>query len=736
MQASAPALSEGNGRYRTAAAARRGGVERFFEFSLLGMLASGYLAVASSGYIDWPTLLLAGAGLLLRGLLVAGVLRLRISPRVVAGAALSYPAFFALDYYILSREFLPALTHMVFFLAIIRVLTAQSARDYFFVKVLAFLELLAASLLPTSINFFVFLFLFLLCTVATFTSSEILRSSRDPKVRVRGPARTIHWRLGLLAVLSTMGILVITGGLFFVLPRTAKAALQHFSSPRFRLPGFSNEVNLGDISEVKMSSEPIMHVLFEKPPPYALKWRGATLYRFDGHKWTAPAGEQEVLRTQPTGLIHLASDEDRWREGIRISYEVKLRSLDTDTVFVAGVPELLRIGLPAVLRTETDDYHVGFPGAVLHYGVLARLNPPIELVANGRRSFPEPPGAIRPAPIPPLRPDVREQYIRTPPLDPRIPRLAEAVTRGARDDLEKALALEQHLRRHYAYTLEQPPNDVADPLANFLFHRRKGHCEYFASALAILLRTQHIPSRVITGFEGGTYNPISGWYVVRASDAHSWVEAWITGLGWTTFDPTPPDTSAKSSVWSRVGLYLDAAETFWQEWVVNYDLDHQLVFAARIGEGSRNLNWMWWEDSKQLLTVTTANVKRAARTYGKAAAAVLVLSMLVWVAVPVVWNRWRQREQTARLARGQGSPGDATMLYLRLLRILKHRGFEKPAWMTPAEFARCIEPEDASRLVCEFTHAYNEFRFGGKRDAAPGMLVLIEEIARRQPVRS
>ena len=84
------------------------------------------------------------------------------------------------------------------------------------------------------------------------------------------------------------------------------------------------------------------------------------------------------------------------------------------------------------------------------------------------------------------------------------------------------------------------------PLAHFLLNDRAGHCEYFASAMAVMLREVWIPSRVATGFLGGTYNPLAGWYVVHASEAHSWVEAWIPGRGWTIFDPTPPDLEQRA----------------------------------------------------------------------------------------------------------------------------------------------------------------------------------------------
>jgi len=88
---------------------------------------------------------------------------------------------------------------------------------------------------------------------------------------------------------------------------------------------------------------------------------------------------------------------------------------------------------------------------------------------------------------------------------------------------------------------------VLSALANFLFTRRKGHCEYFASSMAVMLRTQGIPARVVNGFAGSTYNPVSDLYMIRASDAHSWVEAFIDGPGWMTFDSVTVAVTAPGS---------------------------------------------------------------------------------------------------------------------------------------------------------------------------------------------
>src|SRR2546423_5090616 len=136
--------------------------------------------------------------------------------------------------------------------------------------------------------------------------------------------------------------------------------------------------------------------------------------------------------------------------------------------------------------------------------------------------------------------DIRSTYLQLPPgLDPRIQEFAREITRKATTPFDKAVAIENHLRSRFAYTLNLTGKPGGDPLAHFLFQTRAGHCEYFASAMIIMLRTLGIPSREVNGFLRGEYNDLAGDYIVRASDAHSWVEVYFPGTGWVAFDPTP-----------------------------------------------------------------------------------------------------------------------------------------------------------------------------------------------------
>src|ERR1051325_4932692 len=179
-------------------------VERFFELSILGLVTSGFLAVAGSGYLDGATLWLTSTGLLLRAFKILGVIRYNLSERFLTVATLAYAGFFPLDYLFLSRAFLDATVHLIFFLAVMKILSARSNRDFLFTSTIAFLELLAAAILSANLNFFLFLALYLFFAMAAFTSSEIRRAMDRPQQVARSGLRRFHPRLSGLTEFATM----------------------------------------------------------------------------------------------------------------------------------------------------------------------------------------------------------------------------------------------------------------------------------------------------------------------------------------------------------------------------------------------------------------------------------------------------------------------------------------------------------------------------------------------------
>ncbi len=697
-------------------------IQRFFDLSVLGLIASGYLAVVGSGYLDPPTALLVGAGLLLRGLMVAGIVRFEISNRTVTILTSLYIAFYPLDYWLLSKDFVRSTVHLVFFIATVKVLTSKTNRDYTYLKVIALLELLAACILSANLSFFAFLAIFLLFGVATLCSSEVRRSTeivaeQQGGLVVRGRPRMLNWRLATLSGYLFAGILALTAGLFFLLPRTAQAAFRHLVPHHYHLPGFSNEVILGQIGEIKMQDTPVMHVRAEVPEMadriQRLKWRGTALAQFDGKKWFNPSSNGEFLAVKQ-GQVNLASLEQRRRRGKRVSYEVHLKDFASDTLFIAGTPEFLRIASPIIIRSWFDTYRLASntSGSVIYYVHTFLEN------ENSEPLTPEPLTAF-----------VREQYVRLPALDPRVPKLALEMAAGERTPEARARAIEKHLRTGYGYTLTLPSSEVPDPLAYFLFERKKGHCEYFASSMAVMLRTLDIPARVVTGFQSGIFNPISGWQLIRASDAHSWVEAYIPGRGWITYDPTPPDLNPQAmSLLSRFNLYVDAAEVFWQEWVLNYDLDRQIQLAARMEESSRNVGSNWSTNLLSRMNFGWEEVKGIAQRYWIAAGMLTVFLFLGFTQGRALLDLWRMRRHGRKVRRGEANRSDATLLYERMLRALHRRGIEKPGWLTPLEFSRVLPASEFSPIVIDLTQAYQDLRYGGNHAAAPRILELLEQL--------
>jgi hypothetical protein len=682
-------------------------VERFFQFSLLGLITSGYFALAGTGYLDRPTLILTFLGLLVRAAMVAGILRFEIPSRLVSITALAYVAFFPIDLYFISHDFLTTTVHGVCFLAIVKILTARSNRDYVYTGVISFIELIAAALLATQSSFFACLALYVVFAIATFTSAEIRRGAGRHQQHVAPVRGRMAWPLSVVAVASTGGILLITAGLFLMVPRTARiAAMLLPNGPR--LTGFSNIVDLGGFGKISRDDRAVMYILpYSNALPREARWRGAALSRFDGRRWSEPPLPGRSIRTV-NGYAEVADESQRSRrDGRRLIYRVDLQNSGSGVLFIAGVPEFINIDAPNLIATPEGAFRVFGPFRdTLRYEVSAHSGPPLASSLTTAQ---------------------RDRYLALPPVDIRIYALARQWA-GAGPLVERALRIQNHLQKDFKYALEGPERPVRDPLSDFLFVRKEGYCEYFASAMAVMLRAEGIPARIATGFLTGYFNEVSELYVVRASDAHAWVEAWFDDTGWTTFDPTPAagQKSRVSQMFSRLNMYLDAADHAWHEWVVSYDLGHQIAIAARFDAALRNWNRPGPDSRTPWRTRLVAGLRR----WGGWVSSGVVLAVLGLFFGPPLWIKWRARTELRRIVRSGGSRADASILYERMLDTLSRRGFRKPGWFTPAEFARHL-PADEMRMVAEFTEVYNQIRFGGDVSSTPRLAGMLQEFESR-----
>jgi hypothetical protein len=177
-----------------------------------------------------------------------------------------------------------------------------------------------------------------------------------------------------------------------------------------------------------------------------------------------------------------------------------------------------------------------------------------------------------------------QHYLTLPPLSPRVLALAQQLTEAQPDARSKAEAVMRHLQR-FRYTLTLESGAAEQPIEDFLFRTRAGHCEYFSTAMALLLRAAGVPTRNVTGFLGGTYNRYGRFYAVRQGDAHSWVEVYDPAHGWITFDPTPASREvpiARTGVLAEFEAFIDALRARWRRYVVSFDLGTQATLATRL----------------------------------------------------------------------------------------------------------------------------------------------------------
>lgn len=678
------------------------------------MLGSAWAALVTSGGVDSPSLVLACLAIVLRLLIVAGLVRFRLPDHVTTALALAYAGFFPIDYYFLSRDFLISTLHLIFFLAALITLRARSGREYFLVKVIALAQVLAACVLSQGLVFLVFLTLFACFGIVTQISGEIRYNLSQPQTIARAGQKGVSLRVLGVSSFVFVAVALVGSSLFFLLPRTAGIMLRGFQNDRLPRTGYTDEVRLNQVGEIQFTSTPVLRARFQNSQRMpGLKWRGDALLHFDGVRWFNRRQDIDLLKPQ-NGQFPLVDPAYVWPRGPRVSYEVRLENVSGNELFFVGQPEVLRLDYPfPIFRSPTGQIRAGnLLGRGLRYQAYSFLPQP----------------QLRNLPPEDLDAELRRQALALPPIDPRIPQLARDWTLAAPDDLARAQLLERRLRTTFQYSTRLLDRPVPDPMAHFLFTRKEGHCEYFASAMAVMLRSLHIPARLATGFQAGTYNPISGWHMVRGADAHTWVEAWLPEHGWLPFDPTPPDPRAASgALLAHLSLYLDAAEVFWQEWVLSYDLERQILLADRVGRGGRNFSIDWqrrWKAVESWGKAAAAELPRIAIALLGSLAAAL---SLLWLG-PRLLARWRHRRRTAMLRRGVAAASDATVLYQRMLDLLRARRLEKPAWMTANEFAGTIPHPRTAALVRELTTAYQDLRFGHRPAAGARMLGLLEEL--------
>jgi len=708
-------------------------IDHYFELALYLLVLTGFATLASTGGLDLPSVMLAGVALAIRGYLLAKRYQFVISERWTAPLSIAYFVFFAADYFVFSRGFLPATVHLALFGVVVRMFSLRRERDHVTLAILAFLMVLAAAVLTVDSIFLFSFAAFMMMAVGTFVLMEMRRSGLAASIQARhtnDPQEHRHLAFSLARVAPALMLMILISGaaVFFLMPRMSAGYMGGYSFGTDLSSGFSDHVQLGQIGQIQKSGAVVMHIQIDgdRVGSADLHWRGVALANFDGHTWSDPK-EQFFLRRQPNNSFQVPQINaalrsygipTRTRERI-IHYRVLMEPIGTNVFFLAPWA-----------RSVSGDYHqvaADSGGAVYDFDsrhAISRYEADSDIAAPTHAEL-RTAGRTYSAPI-------DASYLRLPVLDPRVPALAAQITKSATNDFDKAAAIENHLRTRFGYTLELPRTAAKDPIANFLFERKQGHCEYFASSMAVMLRTLGIPSRVVNGFRSDEFNDLTGNYVVRAKDAHSWVEAYFPGYGWQTFDPTPAGASGTPQGWDRLGLYVDAMSSFWRDWVVSYDSSHQYSLGQAAVGGTRGLwqNARLWARNQYaaMLKWARRSQDRVEHSPGRWA----VLGGAIALGLLLLGNLGRisrlLHEKWLRAYPERSPEQAAAMWYRRMARAMARRGLEKPAAQTPQEFVKQIEDNRLREPVARFTTVYESARFGNSGDDAQRLPELFEEV--------
>ena len=508
-------------------------------------------------------------------------------------------------------------------------------------------------------------------------------------------------------------------------PRVGLSLLLLNHPQKGRMVGFSDRVDLGEVGVLR--SDPSIALRFEvddlpEPPParLTLRLRGTAFDKYDGRRWERTqrdrhgASDGEML-----AVVRKPAKGDR-----KITFD--LEPIDPPVVFlpprtvalhvrvqqqaVLGEPLVLARGPEGEVRYSGSDSH----GLRYDAYVAGDREPIIEL----------------------LGPPDRQRYLELPAEMPtRIAALAHEWADAQPTPYLKAKALEEHLKHDFKYDTGSPSGGKPQPVDHFLFESKRGHCEFFSTAMALMLRELAIPSRNVTGFVGGTYNRFGRYYAVREGDAHSWVEAYFDDpiRGWVTFDPTP--TSGAQPLQETSGAYVymrdlvEALSQRWNRYVIGYDLKTQLRIFEDISRSYERMRARTGTNRGVMERVTRGPV----------------LTGVLLVAVAIAYTLWKRKRKPKEKGSDSGDKARvdpkqeaATALYRALEIALITQGITRPVSLPPLRHAEDLRASShpLANDILDLTNRYLAARFGGSaltEDAARDFEKRVRDIRSYKP---
>ena len=626
------------------------------------------------------------------------------------------------------------MVNILLFLQAVKILTPKRNRDYVTIYIISFVQLLASTIMTYSILFAVSCMLFAIsmtwALITLYLKIDIethlltgMPADAEPEERLRKEREVFNlpavnnllnhrFFTGIFAItLLTFGLALV---IFIVLPRAREGIFFMYGAELSQqVSGFSEAVDLNTFGNIRMNHQPVMRVtLPENIDPARLEkelyWKGLAFDYYDGERWKAEPKRWKRIPVQSRFDRFYWFIRQKDRKGL-VPQTIELASVNFEVVFGADVMRAVKGKFLSLhydivtgnAKTVYDPYN-------LTYTVYSDLSQPTE--AQLRTAGPRYPD------------EIAAYYLQIPEVTERVWTLARQLGENQATPYDRALAVQNYLAQNYTYSLNVQRSTDMPLLEDFLFVNKAGHCEFYATAMTILLRLQGIPARVVNGFARGRWNEFGHFFTVRQSDAHSWVEVYFPSFGWIQFDPTPgaafgesyQEFVEKESLLASLYRYSEYLRVRWNHYIIDYDREDQAqaVLSAFLASrsASRNLRTWFRRQGRRLERVKQQfSRENLGRILGMLGASVLLaygISRLLkrW-RIRIPWFRWRKRRAKATYV---------VRFYHQMRRILARKGVSLAASATPGEFARYVAQDYAvyAQDVQAVTDLYYAVRYG------------------------
>jgi hypothetical protein len=526
--------------------------------SVLMSMAS-LLAFAGGAGVEPVAAFLAGAGLVLAFFWQPSSILAQRMERVWLPLAvlLVFRAIFVL---MLRDDVVIPVVDLLFLLLIAEALRPLEAENDTRLYSLSFALLLASTAYRPGLLFAVAFFAYVgLATVALMVGHLRRLGERHGTGEIPIPRAFLLTTAALSAV-----TLVFSAVVFLTFPRVSRGWASRGEPLAGSIAGFGDEVTLGGHgSRIFGNPQIVLRVEFPGGVPAdfrSLYWRGRSYDHFDGSRWSRSPG-------LPPSLAPSAWYAAWGRELL----EQRIYSAPLDARVLFALHPVVDIDAQSGIQPIVDNV-----GDLQYWGSAA---PAYTVKSIRGRPSPDDLRSARGGFIP-----ARQFFLQTPPLSQEVRALADSLLGGLPTPYDKAQALVDWFQGEFAYTLELPGSPREATLDYFLLQRRAGHCEYFSTAMAVLLRAQGVPAREVNGFLGGEWSQFGDYLAVTQNQAHAWVEVWFQGFGWVPFDPTPAGSGSgfAERAWFWPGRFLfDALQHRWNKWILDYSFQTQFGLLQR-----------------------------------------------------------------------------------------------------------------------------------------------------------